>query len=167
MCKANNAALGNISNSRTSEQIARMQSTVGKGICPLCNGNGFRKNNRVIWRGKYWRAWFNRFAYPNHATHIVIATIKHVTSILDLPPEAGMEWLVLNQLLIKKYNLPGGALVWRFGLDELSGCTLFHCHTHIQVPDKKGFAIAVFFKDLALLAFLAKANKQAKTRKRR
>ena len=156
--------LGNIENSRTTSQVARMQTTAAKGKCPLCNGNNFRKHNKVIWRGKYWRAWFNPFPYSGHSSHIVLATIAHITNFAELSPQAGLEWFMANQFLIKKYNLPGGGIVMRFGDNEYNAGTLFHCHSHIQVPDLTTFAIAVFYKDRDLGRFfanIAKRNKAA------
>ena len=145
---------GNVDNSRTDEQRAHMKKTVGQGLCALC-GEGFDpKKNVVIWAGKYWRAWFNPFPYAGTKTHLIFATIEHVTDISDLPPEAWAELGTQTQEFIKKYNLQGGGIVMRFGDNALNGGTLFHLHVHIQVPSEDWFCIAVFYKDPPMLAFL-------------
>lgn len=151
--------LGNIKNSRSTEQAARMQDTVGQGKCPFCDGNGFDpKINVVIWSGKHWRAWFNPFPYTGTASHLIIATHDHITDIVDLSAEAWAEWGTLNQYLISHNQLPGGGIVMRFGDNKLNAGTLSHIHSHIQVPSMDGFCVGIFFKDPPLEAFLADAR---------
>lgn len=161
MCEQKkNAELGNIDNARTPEQIAHMEKTVGNGKCPFCDNNGFDpKLNVVIWKGQYWRAWFNPFPYSGTNSHIIIATINHITGLKELPPQALAEWAFAIKHLIEEYQLLGGGIVTRFGDNELNGGTLTHMHTHIQVPSKVGFCIAVFFKDERLKKFLDEASR--------
>jgi diadenosine tetraphosphate (Ap4A) HIT family hydrolase len=155
--------LGNIDNSRDDAQRQHMENTVGKGLCPFCDGNGFDANkNKVVRSGSYWRAWFNPFPYTGSKTHIVIATHHHVTDLTELSRDAWAEWGDFNRQFIEDYNLPGGGIVMRFGDNKLNGGTLHHVHSHIQVPDESWFSIAVFYKDPALTAFLADAAERAK-----
>ncbi len=156
---ADSDTLGNISNSRSAAQATHMQATVGQGKCPFCDENGFDpKINTVIWSGKHWRAWFNPFPYTGTVSHVIIASLEHLTNIKDLSAEAWTEWGNLNQHLILEYNLPGGGIVMRFGDNKLNGGTIHHIHSHIQVPSTEGFSIAVFFKDEPLKAFLAETQ---------
>lgn len=161
--------MGNIGNARTPKQIAHMKATVGKGKCPFCKksktcsfGAFNPKLNKVILKGKYWQAWFNPFPYKGSSHHIVIASIKHWTSIQNILPEAWAEWGKMNQYLIKHYKLPGGGIVMRFGKNKFNGGTLRHAHSHIQVPSRKGISVAVFYKprgfDTSFKKFLAQQN---------
>ena len=144
--------LGNIGNSRTAEQLVHMRETIGQGVCPFCDLD--KKMNEVIREGKHWRAWFNPFPYPFHRAHLVLASVEHWTSLQEVPPEAWAEWGVLNAELVRTFNLAGGGMVMRFGDNSYNGGTLSHVHSHIQVPDKTGFAIAVFYKDERLSQLL-------------
>lgn len=151
--------LGNIGNARTAEQQAHMEKTVGQGKCPFCVGDGFDSSlNKIVIEGTYWRAWVNPFSYPHHSIHITVATRGHTEKIQDITPDAWREWGQINQYLIAKYDPPGGGIVMRFGDNRYNGGTLNHVHSHIQVPDQKGMAIAVFFKDAALTRFLIEQN---------
>lgn len=152
--------LGNPDNSRGTAQFDQMQKTVGQGLCPLCGAGFDPKINVVIWTGKYWRAWFNPFPYAGTKTHLVFATIEHITDVSQLPAEAWTELGVQAQEFIKKYDLPGGGIVMRFGDNELNGGTISHLHAHIQVPNEEWFCVAVIYADRCMSAFLDDARKR-------
>ncbi len=147
--------LGTIDNSRTPEQRASMEATVGQGTCPFCELN--RNINKPMWEEDYtcWWVWENPFPYSGHSRHFVIALKRHETDYLGLTHEEGLEKFLIEQRLIGEFDLPGGGLVTRFGNPEHNAGTITHIHAHVQVPDKQGFAIAVFFKDDRLATFLA------------
>lgn len=149
-------SLGSIHNSRTSAQQRHMEETIGKGKCPFCPPLDPEKN-KVIRLGGWWQIWQNPFPYTGHQKHFVLTTIAHITDISQLTPNAWAEWGQFNQWAIKTFGLPGGGLVMRFGDNAFNGGTLTHIHSHIQVPDQKGFSIAVFFKDKRLTEFLTHA----------
>lgn len=152
--------LGEIRNVRTRAQREHMQNTVEQGVCPFCKID--RSVNRVIRQrqSNRWRVWENPFKYKNHAHHIMIVPVRHVTHPQDLTKR---EWQDLQRLIAwaqKRYNIPGAGLVVRFGDVRYHAGTIEHLHVHIQVPNRRGQAIAVFYKDKKLAAFLAKANKE-------
>lgn len=131
--------LGAIDNVRTEAQRKNMLDTIGKGLCPFCDGQGFNPAiNKVIWQGKHWRLWHNPFPYDNTQTHLVFATHKHITDISELTPEIWKEWSEINQDIIKNMNIPGGGIVMRFGDLAYNGGSLQHLHSHIIVPNLKG-----------------------------
>jgi diadenosine tetraphosphate (Ap4A) HIT family hydrolase len=152
-----NEPTGDLDRTRTTEQRAAYEKTVGQGHCPFC---GERKDlpeeiqERMIFEGNHWRAWYNPFPYPNHVAHIILAPIHHLTQPSDVTPEAASEWMALNAHLIETLNLPGGGLVMRFGNHEYKGGSITHLHSHIQVPDQLGYSIAVFYLDKELESFL-------------
>jgi len=163
--------IGTIENSRSQPQEQHMRNTVGAGKCPFCDLN--LVINKVIWEGRFWRAWFNPFPYTYHAAHLVVAAKDHWVHLWDIPEPARLEWFDVNIDLIRRYNLPGGGIVMRFtnedaiivkgsGTNQYNAGTLSHIHSHVQVPDCKGPAIAVFFKDESLSAYLANLNNPKK-----
>ncbi len=136
--------LGTIANARTPEQIAHMKTTVGRGICPFCKID--LTKNKPLGEWLHWWVWENPFPYPHHERHIVIPTKRHVTSLGELTPDEMVEWLTIVQWAETHFNMPGGALVLRFGDPKHNAGTLAHFHWQIQVPDGKHSAFAVFSK---------------------
>lgn len=154
---------GDISRTRTQAQEAAYQQTIGKNVCPFCGPTEHMPREirkRMLLTGKWWRAWDNPFPYPGHERHIILAPIEHWTEPSDLPAGAIQEWMEFNTRLIREFKLPGGGLVMRFGSNEYKGGSITHLHSHIQVPNRQGFAIATFYADDALQAFF-KANNPA------
>lgn len=147
----NDKTLGNIGNTRSPEQERAYQESIGTGTCPFCNYPP-EIRERMIYEGQYWNAWHNPFPYGSHQTHIILAPIAHWTSMGDITVAAWFEWATINQKLIKELKLPGGGLVMRFGDNAYNGGSLTHVHSHIQVPDQTGYAIATFFADEKLKA---------------
>ncbi len=148
---------GDIDRARTEEQRAAYAGTIGQGVCPFCGKTeDLPKEIReqILIEGVYWRAWRNPFPYPGHAAHIILAPIQHWTQPGEGPPEAAQEWMEINVRLIQELELPGGGIVMRFGGHEHKGGSITHLHSHIQVPNRKTFSIAVFYADNQLKEFL-------------
>lgn len=142
--------IGRISTNRSPAFRDYLRSAAERGTCPLCEAD---KTERFICVGQYWRAWYSRFPYSGHQVHIILATIEH-WGIEDLTPEAWAEWSRMNTELIKNLELPGGGIFMRFGDLAYNAGTLYHHHSHIQVPDRDLFAINVLHKDENLANFL-------------
>jgi diadenosine tetraphosphate (Ap4A) HIT family hydrolase len=112
--------LGTIENSRTDNQRQYMDQTIGQGKCPFCSEHFDRTLNKVIYEGAHWRAFYNPYPYSGTATHIVLATLEHISDISQLSRAHWDEWGYINQLMIAKGGpesscLPGGGIVMRFG----------------------------------------------------
>lgn len=151
-------ALGDLKRTRSSEQQAAYAQTVGSGSCPFCGPTSQMPSEiqeRMVLEGVHWRAWHNPFPYSGHREHLILAPIEHWTQPSDLSPAAMLEWMEMNIRLIAQFELPGGGLVMRFGDHEYKGGSITHLHSHIQVPDCRSFAIAVFFADDELKRFFA------------
>jgi len=66
----------------------------------------------------------------------------------ELKNEDWLAVLKLAQYAVKKFNLPGGGLVMRFGETTYTGATVCHLHAHLIVPkldSKKKVAKTVWF----------------------
>lgn len=145
--------LGDMSRVRSEAQQQAYLTTIGKGICPFCGDMTPEIRERMIHEGTYWRAWHNPHPYTGHATHIVLAPREHWTQPSEIPTLAMVEWFELVNRLILEFDLPGGGLVMRFGDNSYKGGSIAHLHSHIQVPDRTTFALAVFFEDPSLKTF--------------
>jgi len=137
---------------RSGDQATRMHAANQTGTCPLCQIDwGI---NKELYCGVHWRVMLNAFPYPHHASHLILVAKRHVTDICDLTTGEWAEWGKLNAWAIQEYKLPGGGIAMRFGSFEQSGATIAHLHSHIQVPDGTGPAVAVFKISPKLLALL-------------
>lgn len=157
-----NAEHGDLDRTRSPDQRAAYATTIGQGTCPFCGelqDLPEEIRTRMILTGEYWRAWYNPFPYSGHAAHVVLAPIVHWTQPDEILPDAATEWMALNSRLIRSLRLPGGGLVMRFGDHEYKGGSITHLHSHIQVPDRKTFALAVFYEDERLKDFFAGARR--------
>lgn len=129
--------LGKTENSRTAAQFEHMKNTVEKGKCPFCEID--RKVNPVdLYLGTHWRMWENAWPYPHQTHHIVIPTIKHLTSLSELNEEILLELSDMVHHAFHAYELRSGVLVLRFGDQVHNAGTLSHLHLQIQVPNKLG-----------------------------
>lgn len=136
--------LGTMANVVTPAYRAHMENTIEKGVCPLCKPDP--KINVVIREGAYWMAWHNPFGYKHHRHHVILATKVHCTEIDELTPRMWMELGNFISSITDELDVPGGAIVMRFGDPNFTASTLRHLHMHIQVPDGSGPAFAVFCK---------------------
>jgi diadenosine tetraphosphate (Ap4A) HIT family hydrolase len=148
-------ALVAVNNSRSAEQSKQMRQAAETGKCPFCHINWTR--NKLIKEGEFWYLMYNLYPYPGQKQHLVLVLKRHFTSFEGLAPEERLEWFSLNEHAMREFNIPGGALVMRFGDLDYSAGTIAHLHSHIQVPDlaSDAFVIAVFKKNKALETFLA------------
>lgn len=160
--KRHKTSLFALHNARTGAQLNHMAEAAAECRCVFCDIDW--KVNTLLRQGKYWRVMLNAFPYPAHRNHIILTPIRHVTDITKLKDEEWTEWQRLNCWAIRKYKLPGGGIVMRFGDFRYSAGTVAHLHSHIQVPNRRRYAIAVFCKDADFERFSRITN--AKWRKK-
>ncbi|MFZ1626926.1 MAG: hypothetical protein WAT81_03945 [Candidatus Moraniibacteriota bacterium] len=154
------SALGTITNVRSAEQFARMQATVGQGICPFCDPERYT-DGKILREGDYWRVIHNDFPHKHHRYHILVVPIDHVTDISEINAVMWTELLTLFQWAVEEFQIPGGGLVMRFGDPAYNAGTVAHYHVNIQVPDLTGPAKATFTKDPSPEAVALRAAKIA------
>jgi len=151
-------SLGAIENVRTGEQYARMQETIGRGICPFCDPMRYT-DGKTLREGGYWRVIHNDFPYKHQQQHVLIVPINHVTDIGQIGAMMWAELFTLFQWSVDEFQIPGGGLVMRFGDLTYNAGTVAHLHVHIQVPDLTGPVKATFAKDISPEAVAARAAK--------
>lgn len=137
--------IGTLENVIKPEYREHMERSIERGECPFCVVD--EAINPILRQGEYWRIWHNPFPYRYHKLHLVLTLKRHVTDLSSLVPD---EWKELGEIIAwaaRKFDIPGGAFVMRFGDPKLSASTLNHLHAHIQVPDGTGPAFAVFCKE--------------------
>jgi hypothetical protein len=145
--------LGTTENARTEDQVAHMQATVEKGVCPFCkidrsrNKELKRWNWLPFWTGWFfWRIWVNPFAYPHQPYDMVITIKRHETSITHLHWWEMAELSFILKWALQHNKRPGGGLIMRFGEPKYNAGTLAHLHIQIHFPDGEHTCVAVFCK---------------------
>jgi len=115
--------------------------------CPFCLDNFKYHKNPILKRNGSWFITENSWPYKNAKYHFLLINRKHKETLGELNKK---DWETMRSLAnwaVKKYNLPGGALMLRFGDTDYTGATVCHIHAHIICPklDKQGKSKTVYF----------------------
>lgn len=92
----------------------------------------------ILFQTDFWHVSANRFPYNEVEHHFLIASRNPIYKIEDMSTEM---WIDLKNIwgkLILEYNIPGGALCYRFGQTLYSGASLTRLHCHLIMP-KRGY----------------------------
>lgn len=90
----------------------------------------------ILFSTKYWYVSCNRFPNENIEHQFLVASLKPIYNIDDMPKEMWEELRDIWKRLIVEFNIPGGALCYRFGNPIVSGASLRRIHAHVVVPKK-------------------------------
>lgn len=93
-------------------------------------------DQEILFSTNYWYISYNRFPNENIEHQFLVASLEPIYSIDDMPKEMWEELRDIWNRLITEYNLPGGALCYRFGDPIVSGSSLRRIHAHVVVPKK-------------------------------
>ena len=118
-------------NARTQEQLDIMMDMEGKNIDPLAPET---INQEILFTTDYWYISRNKFPYEGVEHQFLIISRYPVYRIEDMSNEMWQDLEKIWKKLAIDYNIPGGALCFRFGDPSLSGATLKRLHAHIIMP---------------------------------
>lgn len=125
-----------LDNARIDEQVEVMKNIKKADHCPFCSENLEKYHKKpIIKTGKYWLLTKNQWPYQHTKHHFLLIYKQHITDLKDINTEAGKELFELSQWTIKKYDIPGGGLVIRFGDTNYSAGTVNHLHAQLLQPD--------------------------------
>jgi len=125
-----------LDNARVLEQKRVMEDIIDADHCPFCLENLKKYHKKPILKeGKYWLLTENQWPYANTKVHLLAIYKKHIENLADLDPKAGEELLEFFKWAEKKYQVPGGGFVMRFGDTDYSAGTVAHLHAQFLVPD--------------------------------
>ncbi len=120
--------------------------------------------NPTIYENEHWIVTKN--AFPNRracAVMLLFISKDHCRTLGEISPAAWQTFADIIQWAESNFDLPGGALLLRFGDMQLNGGTIRHLHWNVMVPDKSGEVFAPIYKsseakaaDLARTAAFAK-----------
>ncbi len=125
-----------LDNAREKEQVKVMKKIISAGECPFCLKN-LRKYHKepILKEGKYWLLTKNQWPYKHTKLHLLAIYKEHAEKLNDLAPEASRELLELVQWAERKFSIPGGGWVMRFGDTNYSAGSVKHLHAQLLVPD--------------------------------
>ena len=139
--------IGSIENScRTYAQFLEMTEKNKKGECPFCHLNG----NFIYSFGEgadKWSLLENPYPHKHTSVHLVMAPARHIENINEM---IANDWYIIGVLVMeatKRFDLPGGGFVMRFGDPERNAGSIRHLHANILVPDLTGEVQATLVKD--------------------
>lgn len=125
-----------LDNARQEDQAAVMQKIASAKHCPFCKKNLNKYHQQPIIRETdFWYLTPNQWPYKNTKHHFLAIYKEHITNLTGLDPKAGGDLLSLFSWVEKKYNLPGGGLIMRFGSTDYSAGSVNHIHAQLIVPD--------------------------------
>jgi len=124
-------------NARKQEQLDIMFNQEMNGIDPLSPDV---IEQEILFKTNCWYVSRNRFPYEGVEHQFLVTSLHPVYKIEDMNQEMWNEliniWLKLNA----DYNIPGGALCFRFGDPALSGASLTRLHAHLIAPHENSKA---------------------------
>lgn len=118
-------------NAKKQEQLDIMMDLESKGLDPL---DIEYIDQDILFKTDYWYVSENRFPYDEVERQFLIASLHPVYKIDDMSEEM---WSDLKSIWIRletDYNIPGGALCFRFGDPALSNASLKRLHAHVIMP---------------------------------
>lgn len=121
-------------NARNQEQLDIMmhQEEIGKDPLAL-----EVIDQEILFCTNYWHVSRNRFPYEGVEHQFLITALNPVYRLEDMTQEM---WVDLNQIWLRltvEFNVPGGALCFRFGDPSLSGASLKRLHVHLIGPKEE------------------------------
>ena len=104
------------------------------GVCPFCPQylSAYHKKP-ILKRGKYWLVTKNMYPYENTRVHFLLIHKKHIDSLIKISRGAWNELREQYLWLLKKYKIPGGTALLRFGDSRYTGSSVTHLHAQLAV----------------------------------
>ena len=118
-------------NAREQEQLDIMINQEKNGIDPFAPDV---IDQEVLFETDNWYVTRNRFPYEGIEHQFLVIALNPVYKLENMSMEM---WNELANIWLKlgvDYNIPGGALCFRFGEPALSGASLKRLHAHLIVP---------------------------------
>jgi len=131
----------NVANARNKRSV--YEKIVKDKVCPFCVDFSKKTNTLqyhtqpIIFHGAHWVVTTNFNQYKGTKHHFLIIHRKHIVSFSELKPAALNELVTLTKKLEKKFKLPAGVLLFRFGDTDYTGGSVNHFHAHFVLGAKK------------------------------
>jgi diadenosine tetraphosphate (Ap4A) HIT family hydrolase len=129
----------NIHHSRSENQRGVMEQIAKDAVCPFCPEH-LRKYHKepTLKEGNFWILSKNQWPYANTKHQFIAIHKSHIEHLTELTTEATKELFDLFQWAAKEHNMPGGAVIIRFGSNPKHGdygSSVLHLHAHLVEAD--------------------------------
>lgn len=127
----------NLDAARTPEQKELMEKIATDGVCPFCAEHFTKYHPKpIIKETEYWFLTENMSPYIGTKYHfILVYKPGHISSPVEMLPEAGTDLFSLVSWAVKKYEFPGGSFFMRFGDGKYNGSSVRHLHAQLLMGD--------------------------------
>lgn len=124
----------NLQHARTQEQIDVMTQIEKDGVCPFCPEYLLKYHSKpIIKETMHWFLTENMSPYEGTAHHLMLMAKRHYTMPGEMTAEESKDLFELIGWATDKFNIDGGALLMRFGDNDMTGGSVDHFHVHIIV----------------------------------
>ena len=139
--------MGTLLNTGSFKYYCVMRDHIRDGTCPFCQID--TELNKVLYENEHWRIWENPVAKKDPAVerHLVIPNKKHIVDPGEVPNEHGKSLFDIWQWASREFEIPGGALIMRFGEVKRNAGSIRHLHANIKVPTGKKKLMETLAKD--------------------
>lgn len=130
----------NIAHTRNKKNV--YEKIVKDNVCPFCvdfskKQEVFKYHSKpVLFHGVHWVVTENFDPYHGAKHHFMFIHRKHIVSFSELKPAALQELALLTKKLERKFSLPAGVFLFRFGDTRYTGGSVNHFHGHFVLGDK-------------------------------
>ncbi|TAL48757.1 HIT domain-containing protein [Patescibacteria group bacterium] len=128
----------NLANAHLPHQRKQMEEVSRRGVCLFC-----RKHLReyhvspTVREGKHWLVTPNDYPYEGTTLHLMLISKKHITKASQITSGMMQELGKHLSWIERKFKVPGGAFVMRFGSILYTGASVSHLHAHLVVGGKQ------------------------------
>lgn len=131
---SNNKAYVNLRHARTKEQVEVMTQIIKDGVCPFCPDYLLKYHSKpIIKETRHWFLTENMSPYEGTAHHLMLISKRHFTMPGKMKATESKELFEITGWVTDKLKIHGGALLMRFGDNEITGGSVDHFHVHIIV----------------------------------
>lgn len=128
----------NLHHARRADQLAKMKELLAKGLCPFCPKYLVEYHDHPLEiEGRHWVVTKNDYPYTGTKLHYLFICRRHVTRPEELQLRELKELLALIERFNQEHQVPGGAILMRFGQTDYTGASVDHLHLHLIVGGKR------------------------------
>jgi len=103
-----------------------------KKLCPFCPKQLLTYHDTpIIKSGRYWHMTYNDYPYDGAKYHLLLICKRHCQKLSQLQSKENKELWQFLSWAEKKFSLPGGVVLIRFGNTDYTGGSIDHLHLHL------------------------------------
>ncbi len=122
----------NIAHSRNKKYKKLLEKISEANVCPFCQTHLTTYHEKpLLKKTSDWILTENMNPYDGTKIHLLFILKRHAKNILDLKNTEIKNLFKLIKWSIKKYKIPGGSVIIRFGDTDYTGGSVSHLHAQL------------------------------------